>query len=436
MTRQFLLPATLALLLAPLPASATPAHELSGLYKATAGSATFYLQVNRKKGGGYQGQVFAPGDAGGLNENGNTLAITVSGDKIDCSFDKRPGHFSASTDGDSLAGTWQVSGPAAPLTFTRVPKDTVIDPAPHTTRMIAVDKGVTLEVLDFGGSGPALVFLTGLGDDAHVFDAFAPRFTARHHVYAITRRGFGISSIPAPNAQNYDANRLGDDVVAVLDKLKLEHPVLAGHSISGEELSAVEVDHPGRVAGLIYMDAGYGYALYTPGGQIAFGSNITSQSKVVEAGLQRLESVAHDPDALAAAITETLKQLADLQTDLKSTQESMAAGYAILAPRPNATLSSKLVKAMLDGARRYDHVGGPILAFYASPPAVPPGTPDAVKPVIQHAGDYVVTQINAFAAANPQAHIVRLPNAPHYIYKSNADEVEREMNAFMDGLPR
>jgi pimeloyl-ACP methyl ester carboxylesterase len=38
--------------------------------------------------------------------------------------------------------------------------------------------------------------------------------------------------------------------------------VLAGHSLTGEELSSVESRHPERVAGLIYLDAGYSYAYY------------------------------------------------------------------------------------------------------------------------------------------------------------------------------
>lgn len=41
-----------------------------------------------------------------------------------------------------------------------------------------------------------VVFLAGLGFTAHVFDDFAPRLTDRHHVVAITRRGFGASSKP------------------------------------------------------------------------------------------------------------------------------------------------------------------------------------------------------------------------------------------------
>ncbi len=38
--------------------------------------------------------------------------------------------------------------------------------------------------------------------------------------------------------------------------------MLVGHSLGGEELSSVGSRHPDRVAGLIYLDAGYSYAYY------------------------------------------------------------------------------------------------------------------------------------------------------------------------------
>ena len=36
---------------------------------------------------------------------------------------------------------------------------------------------------------------------------------------------------------NYNAERLGDDVLAVVSALHLSRPILAGHSLAGEELS-------------------------------------------------------------------------------------------------------------------------------------------------------------------------------------------------------
>src|ERR1700761_3534368 len=87
------------------------------------------------------------------------------------------------------------------------------DSSPRT-QFVTVEKDVRLEVLDWGGTGRPLVLLAGLGDTAHVFDQFAPQFTAHDHVYGITRRGFGASSKPAPTDANYSVARLGEDVIA------------------------------------------------------------------------------------------------------------------------------------------------------------------------------------------------------------------------------
>src|ERR1700744_4400871 len=113
-----------------------------------------------------------------------------------------------------------------------------IDRSPHTVQFVTVEPGVQLEVVDWGGSGSPLIFLAGAGDTAHRFDGFAPRFTGQHHVYGITRRGFGASSRPAPANGNYSADHLGDDVVAVMKALHIERPVLVGHSLAGKERSS------------------------------------------------------------------------------------------------------------------------------------------------------------------------------------------------------
>jgi pimeloyl-ACP methyl ester carboxylesterase len=47
-----------------------------------------------------------------------------------------------------------------------------------------------------------------------------------------------------------------------MDSLKLNKPVILGHSIAGEELSSIGSRYPDKVAGLIYLDAGNSYAFY------------------------------------------------------------------------------------------------------------------------------------------------------------------------------
>ena len=85
------------------------------------------------------------------------------------------------------------------------------------SQFVTVEPGISLEVVDWGGVGKPLVFLAGLGNTAYIFQDFAPKFTTSHHVYSITRRGFGNSSKPAPANDNYSADRLGDDVISVID---------------------------------------------------------------------------------------------------------------------------------------------------------------------------------------------------------------------------
>src|SRR5687767_15739605 len=95
------------------------------------------------------------------------------------------------------------------------------DPSSHASRFVPVGQDLRLEVLDWGGTGRPLVLLAGGGDTAHVFDDFAPRLTSEFHVYGITRRGFGESRF-APLTSGGDT--FGDDVIAVIDALKLESP--------------------------------------------------------------------------------------------------------------------------------------------------------------------------------------------------------------------
>ena len=160
----------------------------------------------------------------------------------------------------SINGTWTEQGKAQPLELVRATAKTEwLDQSPHRERMVSVETTVKLETLDWGGSGPAVVLLAGAGNTAHVFDDFAPKLTARYHVYGITRRGFGRSSAPI---SGYLADSLGDDVLAVIDSLAIQRPVLIGHSIAGQELSSIGSRHPERVAGLVYLDAGYQYAFY------------------------------------------------------------------------------------------------------------------------------------------------------------------------------
>ena len=57
----------------------------------------------------------------------------------------------------------------------RAAQNGVEDPSPHETKLVTVEDGVQLEVLDWGGSGPALVLLAGLGATRRITTMTLPR---------------------------------------------------------------------------------------------------------------------------------------------------------------------------------------------------------------------------------------------------------------------
>jgi pimeloyl-ACP methyl ester carboxylesterase len=245
------------------------------------------------------------------------------------------------------------------------------DRTSHTIRFVDVEKGVKLEVVDWGGTGRPLILLAGGNNHAHSFDRFAPKLTSTYHVYGITRRGSGTSSAPLPTRANYDADRLGDDVVAVIAALGLDKPILVGHSLAGQELSSVGSRHPDKVAGLVYLDAGYRYA-YDPSP----------------------ESTSPSP-----------------QREIKTVQDAIGAG-----------------------GRKYTRIDVPILAIYALPHERgiddPAKRAEADARDLANQG----AMAKAFEKGLPSAKVIWIDHGSHNIFRSHEAEVLREMNAFIEGL--
>jgi non-heme chloroperoxidase len=308
-------------------------------------------------------------------------------------------------------------------------------PSAHITRYVTVDEGVRLEVLDWGGSGRPIVLLAGLGRTAHDFDEFALKLIPRYHVYGITRRGYGNSSVPLTG---YSADRLGDDVIAVLDALHLEKPILAGHSIGGEELSSIGSRFPQRVAGLIYLEAGYYYAYYDH--SVVRDLGVTIDLNELEKKLDQLRfgNLPGDPRPLIQSV---------LDTDLRTFTQSLLAWQRTLQATPPAVgappqgARSSVANDVTAGMQRYTSIPVPILAIFAvphEPPASTGSDPAAIAAadIADDASTGARAQADAFEKGLPNARVVRLPHASHFVVRSNEADVLREMNAFIDGLPQ
>ncbi len=335
-----------------------------------------------------------------------------------------------------------------------------VDPSPHHVRFVAVDQDVKLEVLDWGGTGKPVVLLTGLGNTAHVYDEFAPKLTGKYHVYGITRRGYGASSAPETG---YAADRLGDDVLAVLAELKLDRPILVGHSIAGEELSSIGSRHPERVAGLVYLDAAYGYAYYdTVHGYLPIDAEAL-RSKLAQ--LQQDPSPARAAQGLLNTDLPAFERTLRLQaidfpatpnptaTDLASFQaigDWFARGRGIRFPESEFHASMvvtedgkprglktlpRVPQAIIAGAQKYTKISAPILAICAVPQDPGPIASSMTAEARSAFEAVQLAQVEAFERGVPTAHMVRLPHANHYVFLTNEADVLREIRTFIDSLP-
>lgn len=303
-------------------------------------------------------------------------------------------------------------------------------PPPPRVQFIAVEKDVKLEVVDWGGSGRPVVLLAGLGVTARDFDSFAFALTPTYHVVGVTRRGFAPSSIPTTG---YGADRLADDVLAVLDSLKLQRPVLIGHSVAGQELSSIGSRMPTRVAGLVYLDAINSYAFY----DTAVGHYRVDVNEVE----RRVHALSSAPARDQARLISQL-----LETDLPALERSLKARLSLLASSgvrasdsltPRAERGFSLQQAILEGHQRYTTIKAPVLAIVARPHLLRPRVASDARQLAQwqewEAQDAV--QADAFERGVAGARVVRIPNADHFIHRSHPTEVLREIRAFVATLP-
>jgi len=288
--------------------------------------------------------------------------------------------------------------------------------------MVQVAPNVRLEVLDWGGRGPPLVFLSGLQDVAHGFDDFAPRFTDHYHVLAITRRGYGASS---QTESGYDLGSRVADLRAVLDSLGLERVALVGHSIAGDELTAFAGRYPERVLGLVYFDAAYdhsdvGRLLSADAPWPPLRAADSTSPRAVQRYLERTYGM-RIPEAQIRAIGR-YDSSGHLRRDVTP---------------------ARIDSLMLAGCGHPDYgaVRAPVLALYAvvdSAPQIFPAwsTLDSTQRVSARRftsvlQDWAAAERARLRQALPGAEAREIHGANHYIFYSNADEVTREMRGFL-----
>jgi non-heme chloroperoxidase len=311
-----------------------------------------------------------------------------------------------------------------------------LDSSPHHVQFVTVEEGVPLEVLDWGGSGRSVVLLAGSGHSAHVYDDLAPKLTDCSHVYGITRRGYGASSKPEAG---YSDSRRAQDVLGVLDSLRLAAPVLVGHSLAGDELTTLGRQHPKRVAGLVYLDA------------LADPTDFPSGDPAYMALFAKLPAPMKEPSCARDTTSFTAyrayfacMKMPLPESELRNTSTALPDGSVGRSVTPDY-----VTKAVAAGKvkRDYSNIDGPALALFEFPRAGgAPRRPDEYQPrsdeeraaiaAFENATKaYVDRWVASLKRSVPAARLVDLPGAGHYVFLTREAEVLRELRTFVAGLP-
>ena len=111
---------------------------------------------------------------------------------------------------------------------------------------------------DFGGQGPAVMLVHGLGGNLAHWGRVAPLLQDRYRLVAVDLPSHGASTAPAVYSFDHDLGAVDE----VRQRLSLERPALVGHSYGGMLAVSLGASRPGDYRVVVNVD-GLGFALDT-----------------------------------------------------------------------------------------------------------------------------------------------------------------------------
>jgi len=290
-----------------------------------------------------------------------------------------------------------------------------------------VANGVKLECLEWGSTKRrSLILIHGLADNPHIFEDLAPAFADRFRVIAYARRGAGRSEAKPP----YDMLTLTDDVIALMDSLRLAKADLVGWSFGGNEVTAVATRHPERVGRIVYLDGAYDFA--DPEFVVAFRAMPAVIAEVPGRAMSSLE--AYRAYKYAVEYTD-LEDKGRVERYLEESVSREADGR--LRPRIARDVMDQLIATLLTERRDYGGICCPALAIYPqwflNPRAA---DPDVRRAALAWESTYMVPfrrrSMERVRCELPHAEIRKVPGTHESFFLVFREEVVSAMRQFLD----
>jgi pimeloyl-ACP methyl ester carboxylesterase len=122
--------------------------------------------------------------------------------------------------------------------------------------LISTDDGVKLHYEEAGAGAP-IVFVHEFAGDLRSWEPQFAHFSRRYRCIAYNARGYAPSDVPE-SMERYSQARARDDILAVMDALKLARAYVVGLSMGGFASLHFGMKYSARALGLVVAGCGYG----------------------------------------------------------------------------------------------------------------------------------------------------------------------------------
>ena len=273
-------------------------------------------------------------------------------------------------------------------------------------RQINIRDGA-VSFLEWPGDGPALHFAHATGFNAETYRSLLAPLAGRFHIFASDARGHGFTALPETTDDLKGWIVYRDDLRAFLDAVHPGPIVLAGHSKGAIVSMMVAALRPARVRALVLIEP-----VLVPGDRaMAVRSGDAPPDLAVRAAKRRAVFASFDAafeayrgrGAFATWPDETLRDY--LKGGLVETGNGDEVRLACAPSWESQSFQATAVGA----AKLAADVRCPLTVLYASD-----GTASA-------------PEIQVLAAAKPEARLVHMPGATHFLPMEHPDIVRKEI---------
>jgi pimeloyl-ACP methyl ester carboxylesterase len=153
----------------------------------------------------------------------------------------------------SLVSTILISALLSPALLAAAPAAKAPAPPASWNDGWVLANGIRIHYWRTGGNKPPMVLAHGSSDDGLCWTALAKEFEGRYDVIMPDARGHGLTDPPKPSDP---ADVQADDLAGLIRELKLDKPVVMGHSMGAAAAAWFGAKYPDMARAIVLEDPG------------------------------------------------------------------------------------------------------------------------------------------------------------------------------------